>query len=139
MERKASQAFIDTQNAIINCQMLHYRDDFASLRLYADASDYGIGGYLCQVIDNIEYPITFISKTLTKSEKKWNVYEKEGYAIFYALRKWEHYLQGVKFTLFTDHRNLIFLEKYPSPNVQRWRIAVQEYDFDVAFIEGVRM
>ena len=133
-----SKAFTDTQEAIVNCQMLYYREPSAPLRLYTDASDYGIGGYLCQVIDNIEYPIAFISKTLSKAEKKWSVYEKEAYAIFYALRKWEHYLQGVKFTLFTDHRNLTFLEKDPSPKVQRWRIAVQEYDFDVAFIEGVK-
>ena len=42
----------------------------------------------------------------------------------------------MKFTLFTDHRNLTFLDKDPSPKVQRWRIAVQEYDFDIAFIEG---
>ena len=123
---------MDTQEAIVNCQMLFYRDHSAPIRLYTDASDYGIGGYLCQVIDNIEQPIAFISKTLTRAEKKWSVYEKEAYAIFYALRKWEHYLQGVKFTLFTDHRNLTFLEKDPSPKVQRWRIAVQEYDFDVA-------
>jgi len=135
---EATQSFIATQEAILNCQMLFYRDHSAPVRLYTDASEYGIGGYLCQVIDNIEQPIAFISKTLTKAEKKWSVYEKEAYAIFYALRKWEHYLQGVKFTLFTDHRNLTFLEKDPSPKVQRWRIAVQEYDFDVAFIEGVK-
>jgi len=118
--------------------MLFHRDHSAPIRLCTDASDYGIGGYSCQVIDNIEQPIAFNSKTLTRAEKKWSVYEKEAYAIFYALRKWEHYLQGVKFTLFTDHRNLTFLEKDPSPKVQRWRIAVQEYDFDVAFIEGVK-
>ena len=132
----ADKAYVDTQEAIVNCQMLFFRDHSAPIRLYTDASDYGIGGYLCQVIDNIEQPIAFISKTLSKAEKKWSVYEKEAYAIFYSLRKWEHYLQGLKFTLFTDHRNLTFLEKDPSPKVQRWRIAVQEYDFDVAFIEG---
>jgi hypothetical protein len=132
----ADKAYVDTQEAIVNCQMLFFRDHSAPIRLYTDASDYGIGGYLCQVIDNIEQPIDFISKTLSKAEKKWSVYEKEAYAIFYSLRKWEHYLQGLKFTLFTDHRNLTFLENDPSPKVQRWRIAVQEYDFDVAFIEG---
>jgi hypothetical protein len=135
---ETTQSFIATQEAIVNCQMLFYRDHSAPIRLYTDASDYGIGGYLCQVIDNVEQPIAFISKTLTRAEKKWSVYEKEAYAIFYALRKWERYLQGVKFTLFTHHRNLTFLDKDPSPKVQRWRIAVQEYNFDVAFIEGVK-
>jgi hypothetical protein len=88
---ETTQAFIKTQEAIVNCQMLFYRDHSAPIQLYTDASDYGIGGYLCQVIDDIEQPIAFISKTLTRAEKKWSVYEKEAYAIFYALRKWEHY------------------------------------------------
>lgn len=132
----STKAFLDTQNAIVNCQTLFYRDQSAPLRVYTDASDYGIGAYLCQVIDNVEQPIAFISKTLTKAEKKWSVYEKEAFAIFYSLRKWEHHLQDTKFTLFTDHKNLTYLNKDPSPKVMRWKIAVQEYDFDLAYIEG---
>ena len=132
----SSKAFTDTQSAIVNCQTLFFRDHSAPLRVYTDASDYGIGAYLCQVIDNVEQPIAFISKTLSKAEKRWSVYEKESFAIFYSLRKWEHYLQGTKFTLFTDHKNLTYLNKDPSPKVMRWKVAVQEYDFDVAYIEG---
>ena len=44
-----SKAFVDTQNAIVNCQLLFDRDLSAPIRLYTDASDYGIGAYLCQV------------------------------------------------------------------------------------------
>jgi hypothetical protein len=78
----------------------------------------------------------FLSKTLTKAEKKWSVYEKEAYAIFYALKKWEHYLRDTKFTLFTDHKNLTFLNKDPNAKVQRWKIAVQDYNFDIAYLIG---
>ena len=85
----STKAFIDTQDAIVNCQTLFFRDHSAPLRVYTDASDYGIGAYLCQVIDNEEQPIAFISKTLSKAEKKWSVYEKEAFAIFYSLRKWD--------------------------------------------------
>ena len=31
---------------------------------------------------------------------------KEGFAIFYALKKWEYLLRNRKFTILTDHRNL---------------------------------
>ena len=56
---------------------------------------------------------------------------------FYALRKWEHHLQGNKFTLFiTDHKNTTYLNKDPSPKVMRWKVAVQEYDFSIAYLEG---
>jgi hypothetical protein len=130
------KAFADTQSAIVNCQTLYFRDQSAPLRVYTDASDYGIGAFLCQVIDDVEQPVAFISKTLSKAEKKWSVYEKEAFAIFYSLRKLEHYLQGTKFTLFTDHKNLTYLNKDPSPKFMRWKVAVQEYNFDVAYIEG---
>ena len=91
---------------------------------------------MCQVTDSVEYPVSFISKTLSKVEKRWSVYEKEAFAIFYALRKWEYYLRDIKFVLFTDHKNLTYLNNDPSPKVQRWKIAVQQYDFDIAYIEG---
>jgi hypothetical protein len=86
--------------------------------------------------DGQEVPIEFISKTLTKVERRWSTYEKEAYGIFYALRKWEHHLKDIKFTLFTDHKNLTYLTKDPSQKVMRWRLAVQDYDFDIAYIPG---
>ncbi len=81
----SSKAFTDTQSAIVNCQNLYFQDQSAPLRVYTDASDYGIGAYLCQVIDEVEQPVAFISKTLSKAEKRWSAYEKEAFAIFYSL------------------------------------------------------
>ena len=41
-------------------------NDHAPISLQTDASDYGVGGYLFQVIDGKEIPIAFISKSLSK-------------------------------------------------------------------------
>jgi hypothetical protein len=147
-EKKTSKQLIDwqpdqiemfeiCQKAIVNCKKLFYEVDDAPIRVYTDASDYGIGAYLCQVLeDETEIPIEFISKTLTKSERKWSTYEKEAFAIFYALRKWETHLKDVKFTLFTDHKNLTYIAKDHNAKVTRWRLAVQDYNFDIAYIPG---
>ena len=133
---ETTKAFHELQNAVANCQTLHFRDPQAPVRVYTDASDYGIGAYLCQVVQDQEDPVAFISKTLSIQEKKWSVYDKEAFAIFYALRKWAHYLQDIKFTLFTDHKNLTYINTEPSPKVTRWKVAIQEFDFDIAYIPG---
>ncbi len=41
-----------------------------------------------------------------------------------------------KFTIITDHKNLTFLASDPNAKVMRWRMAVQDYDFDIAYIPG---
>ena len=62
--------------------------------------------------------------------------EKETFAIFTCLMKWEHHLRDVKFTLMTDHKNITLLNKHPSQKVMRWKLAIQEYDFDIIHIPG---
>ena len=85
---KNLQAFQDFKDAISKIQTLYHRDNDTDLRLYTDASKYGIGAYLCQTVLNseaklVEQPLGFISKSLTETERRWSVY-KEAYAIFYA-------------------------------------------------------
>ena len=67
--------FYDLQAA---CRKLTYVDPNAPIRVYSDASDYGIGAYLWQVLpEGQDVQIEFISKTLTKVERRWSTYEKE--------------------------------------------------------------
>ena len=62
----------ECQQAVKDCRKLFYVVDNAPIRIYTDASEYGIGAYLCQVMeDGSEIPIDFISRTLTKAERKW--------------------------------------------------------------------
>ena len=42
--------------------------DHAPISLQTDASDYGVAGYLFQVIDGKEIPIAFINKSLSKTQ-----------------------------------------------------------------------
>ena len=69
-------------------------------------------------------------------ERKWFTIEKEAFAIFYALQKWEHHLRDVKFTLQTDHLNLTYVNSEPKQKVQRWKLAIQSFDFWIEHIPG---
>ena len=106
--------------------------------LHTDASDYGAGAYLFQIDPDTgkELPIQFLSKTFSDVQKRWSTIEKECYSIFYALRELEHLIRDRKFTLRTDHRNLLFLNAQATSKVTRWKLAIQEYDFDIEHIPG---
>ena len=47
---------------------MHFLNDHAPISLQTDASDYGVGGYLCQVVDGKEIPVAFVSKSLSKTQ-----------------------------------------------------------------------
>jgi hypothetical protein len=48
---KSSKAFETIKDAINNCPTLSFMDDHAPVFLHTDASDYGIGAYLCHMDD----------------------------------------------------------------------------------------
>jgi RNase H-like domain found in reverse transcriptase len=57
-------AFRDIRIAISRCPVMHFLDDVSPIRLYTDASAYGIGGVLSQIVDDVWKPIAFVSKSL---------------------------------------------------------------------------
>jgi hypothetical protein len=107
---EAQEAFEKIKVAINDCPTLFFMDSHAPIFLYTDASQYGIGGYLFQVVDGNERPVSFVSQSLSKNQiDKWSTPEKECYAIFYSLKKLEYLIRDTHFTLRTDHKNLIYL------------------------------
>jgi transposase InsO family protein len=132
-------AFDDIRRAIHECPRLFFMDDVSPIILYTDASDYGIGAYLCQVANGVEVPIAFISCSLIDRMRNWSTPVKEGYAIFYALRKLEYLLRDKFFKIKTDHKNLTLLkDKYGTQDkVQRWFKCYQGFDFEIEDIKGV--
>ena len=132
------KAFEDMKEAIHECPSLFFMDEKLAIFLHTDASKYGIGAYLFQIdSEGKERPIAFISKTLSDAQRRWHTPQKEAYAIFYAFKQLDYLLRGYKFTLRTDHKNLTYINDTMTEMVIRWKIAVQEYDFDVEHIPGV--
>jgi transposase InsO family protein len=136
-------AFEDIKKAIDECPRIFFMDDVSPIYLFTDASNYGIGAYLYQLIDGKEIPIAFLSRSLDERMRKWSTPEKEGYAIFYALGKWEYLLRNKHFTIKTDHKNLTILkDKYGTQDkVQRWFQCYQGYDInfeeETEYVKGI--
>ncbi len=119
-----------------NCPKLFYVDLSLPIHVRTDASDYGIGGYIFQLDQQRELPIWFISKALHKAQLDLSTFEKEAYAIFYTITKFDFLLRDVQFVFKTDHKNLTFLKTAQSAKVRRWQLALQEFDFKYIHIKG---
>ena len=133
---ETSVAFENLKREINDLPLLYFLDNFSPIFLQTDASDYGIGAYLFQVVDGKEHPIAFMSKMLIDREREWSTIQKECYAIVYAFHKFYYVIRDRKFTLQTDHKNLIYMDTEPNPKVVRWKMTIQEFDCDIEHIPG---
>ena len=79
--------------------------------LETDASKWAVGATLLQKQDDGQiHPCGYLSHALTQTEQNWQIYNRELYAIIYALDKWKYLLLGAEHTLtiHCDHKNLTY-------------------------------
>ena len=141
---KQENSFKKSKEILLNSDALVHFDPKLPLVVVADSSAYGIGGVLCHLVDNVERPICFVSRTLTATERNYSQLEKEALAMVYALRKFHYYLWGqANFTVITDHKPLLGIF-FPSKNIppmasgriQRWSLLLQSYNFTLRHRSG---
>jgi hypothetical protein len=108
----------------------------------ADAAPKGIGGVISLVVDGLEKPVAFTSRTLTAAEQNYSKLEKEALALIHTL-KFHKYLYGRKFTLFTDHKPLTSIfhphKSIPSlarARIQRCSLILPAYQYEIKFRKG---
>ncbi|GJP83938.1 hypothetical protein CLOP_g14039 [Closterium sp. NIES-67] len=78
-----------------------------------------------------ERVIAFASKSYTATEASYSSYEGEALAAVWAVQHFR--MQGLRFTLVTDHRPLTWLmrnQTLTGRNV-RWAMRLQEYESDI--------
>ena len=108
------------KEAINQPPILHYPDPARRYIVYTDASDNVCGAQLSQEHDRIKFPL--LSHTFTETQRKWSNPEQEAYGVYYAITKWNYYLQGSDIIVCNDHKPLgKFLNvKNANNKVNRW-------------------
>jgi hypothetical protein len=132
------QAFQTLKGKLITPPILKYPDFDQPFILTTDASGEGLGAVLSQGEITKDRPVAFASRTLNQAEKNYSVTEKELLAIVWGMRYFRPYLYGRKFTVVTDHKPLTWIMnvKDPGSRLLRWRIKLEEYDYDVVYRKG---
>jgi hypothetical protein len=120
------------------CPTIFFMDQVSPVFLHTDACDVGIGAYLFQLKEGKEYPISFLSKALSGPQLNWSTYDKEAYGIYYAIFKLQYLIRDIKFTVRTDHKNLVHIGEGGTQKVARWRDFLLPFNFDIEHIEGVK-
>lgn len=122
--------------------LVHYDVD-KPIKVYCDASSYGVGACLMHVIGGQEKPIAYASRTLSQAEVKYAQIEREALAIVFAVRKFHQYIYGKEFVLVTDHKPLctIFghdkgIPTLAAARMQRWAIILGAYQYKIEYIPG---
>ena len=67
------------------------------MRVEADASDYATGGVLLMRCEDDRWrPVAYISKSLSDTEKNYEIHDKEMLAVIRCLEVWRHFLEGAR-------------------------------------------
>ena len=92
--------------------------------LYRDASDVALGAVLCQgkvsteniVGGNKSQPIGYLSKSLSQTQQRYSVVEKEALAVVKALEHFRPFVFGFHVDLYCDQAPLTWLFSQNSVN-----------------------
>lgn len=139
---EAEDSFLKLKLALTSAPVLaspNYSTPLRSFRIYTDASNFGVGAILTQEDDNnVEHPIAFMSRTLNKAERNYSVTERECLAVVFAIDKFRPYLEGLPFTVITDHYSLLWLMRMSDPTgkLARWAVKLQQFPFTIEHRPG---
>lgn len=135
---ECDQAFRKIKECLVVAPVLSCPDYTKPFVVQTDASSYGIGAVLTQPYDDGERVIAYLSRSLTRQEQSYCVTEQECLAVLWAIEKLRPYLEGVEFTVVTDHYSLIWLQNLKNLNgrLARWSVRLQQYNFKVIHRKG---
>jgi transposase InsO family protein len=138
LNEEQRQAVHRLLEAIRHAPILHPPDFSVPFYVATDASSSGIGAVLYQHVGDKTQHVTFISRALTPTERRYSTTKRELLAIVWSLQKLRYYLFGRRFHLLTDHKPLEAFWSQPHLHAtqERWLDTIAEYDFDITYLPG---
>lgn len=139
---EARIAFTELKQAISKIAAVSHYIPGAPLALATDASNVAVGAVLQQCVNEEWQPLAFFSKRLQPAESRYSTFGRELLAVYLAVRHFRHMLEGRHFTVFTDHKPLIFAvrsttDRY-SPRESRHLDYITQFTDDIRHISGVQ-
>jgi hypothetical protein len=129
------------KTAFTTAPILRIADPYRPFILECECSNFVIGAVLSQVCEEDDelHPVAFLSRSLIKSEKNYEIFDKELLAIVASFKEWCHYLEGnphcLNAIVYMDHRNLesFMTTKALTRRQARWAETMGCFDFEIVF------
>lgn len=137
----AEQAFLILKQRLTSTPVLAMADYTLPFKIYSDASLLAGAAVLTQEFPEGERVIQYFSKKFTRPEQNYSASERECLAVLLAVEKFRPYVEGVQFTVVTDHSALRWLMsiKDPKGRLARWAIRLQAFDMKIEYKAGKHM
>lgn len=138
---EAENALQAIKNILVSEPVLANADYSKPFVIQTDASDLGMGGVLVQGEGAEERVVAYTSAKFSATQRNYQTTERECLAVINAIEKFRPYIDGVKFTVVTDHASLQWLRniKDPTGRLCRWALRLQPYNFDIVHRKGSQM
>lgn len=135
---RQQEAFQKLKDKLKTSPILSCPDYNKSFFLQTDASNVGLGAVLFQREGDQEKVIAFRSRKLQAHEKNYTTTEKECLAVLWAIQRNLEYLEGIPFTVITDHLALKWIFNLPNPTgrLGRWVVELRNHDFKLEYRKG---
>ena len=82
--------------------------------------------------------IAYASRKLMKHMQNYPTHDLEMAAMVFALKIWRHYLYGVTYEIYTDHKSLkyIFQQRDLNLRQKRWMELLKDFDCSILYHPG---
>ena len=126
-------AFKLLKERLEDAKTMTYWKLFRKTGLTVDSSPFALGTILEQELEQsgIYKVVAYASQSLTEAERCYLQREREALAVAWRCERFRLFLLGIKFELFTDHKELLQIYSRTSKSsarIERWVLRLQQID-----------
>ena len=126
---KYERSFQELKEKLTSTPVLVLPDPSGPFEVYYDASRRG----LCCVLMQHQNMMAYASRQLKHHKVNYPTHDLELAAVVFALKIWRHYLYGVRFEVFSNHKSLKYLFDQKELNIRQRRCMefLKDYEYQV--------
>jgi hypothetical protein len=139
---EARESFAHIKKVISEAPMLASPNYLKDFLIFSFASEHTIAAVLLQKDDEgFEWPIVFFSKSLRDAELKYDIIEKQAYAMVKALMVFITYILHSKIIVYVPTSSVKDILVQPDSDGKRgqWLAKIQEFNFEVKLTKLIKV